>query len=209
MSASIHVAALEGQLYAVQQVIKSEPTAVNSKDEFLLDNGSDVNAADEAYWTPLHIAGNLAVTEKLLQLGATVNAQNEMGLTPFLHKKYFIRHYAASKNRIEIGTLLLERGADLNIRDQNNQTPLHRCAVCGYTVFVKLLLEKGARPNVADKVKNTPLHLACEEGYGDCALVLIENGGDITLENEQKQTPLDLCKKQLRDFILQQTSTEE
>ncbi|RIB18266.1 ankyrin repeat-containing domain protein [Gigaspora rosea] len=141
MSASIHVAALEGHFHTVQQIIRSEPTAVNSKDE--------------------------------------------------------------------IGTLLLERSANLNLRDQNNQTPLHRCAVRGYTMFVKLLFEKGATPNVADKVKNTPLHLACEEGFGDCALVLIENGGDITLENAEKKTPLDLCKKELRAFILQQTSTEE
>ncbi|CAG8569587.1 11220_t:CDS:2 [Racocetra fulgida] len=109
----------------------------------------------------------------------------------------------------DIVEFLLDNGSDVNAADEAYWTPLHIAVSTGNLAVTEKLLQLGATVNAQNEMGLTPLHLACEEGYGDCALVLIENGGDITLENEQKKTPLDLCKKQMRDFILQQTSTEE
>ncbi|CAG8746713.1 3057_t:CDS:2, partial [Gigaspora margarita] len=81
-------------------------------------------------------------------------------------------------------SFVMERSANLNLRDQNNQTPLHRCVVHGY---YHCLCSRSVTPNVANKVKNTPL-------------LLIENGGDITLENAEKKTSLNLCKKGVKSF---------
>ena len=40
--------------------------------------------------------------------------------------------------------LLLEKGADLEAKDSNRETALHKAAFRGYEAVVRLLLEKGA-----------------------------------------------------------------
>ncbi|KAF0451418.1 hypothetical protein F8M41_002042 [Gigaspora margarita] len=52
------------------------------------------------------------------------------------------------------GNLAVTESANLNLRDQNNQTPLHRRVVRGY---YHCLCSRNVTPNVVNKVKNTPL----------------------------------------------------
>ena len=51
---------------------------------------------------------------------------------------------AASRGFTEYIELLLNRGADINSRDDDNRTALHNAARCGYIECVALLLNKGA-----------------------------------------------------------------
>ncbi|KAJ3792689.1 ankyrin repeat-containing domain protein, partial [Lentinula aff. detonsa] len=97
------------------------------------------------------------------------------------------RHYAASKSRINIGKLLISRGADvcgcINAKDKANQTPLHRAATTGSVGFIRLLLDSSTsttktRLNTQDRVGNTPLHLAMDSAHAQAAVVLIEAGAD-------------------------------
>ncbi|KAH9943696.1 ankyrin repeat-containing domain protein [Amylocystis lapponica] len=93
------------------------------------------------------------------------------------------RHYAASKSRVDIGKLLISRGADINARDKANQLPLHRAATTGSTGFINILLnppEGSPKPrlNTADRIGNTPLHLAMESAHAEAACLLIEAGAD-------------------------------
>ncbi|KAF9532672.1 ankyrin repeat-containing domain protein, partial [Crepidotus variabilis] len=104
------------------------------------------------------------------------------------------RHYAASKSRIDIGKLLISRGADINSRDNANQLPMHRAATTGSVGFIKLLLESSTtstkvRLNTADRIGNTPLHLAMDSGHAEAAVVLINAGADRTRENLDNETP--------------------
>ncbi|KZT73179.1 ankyrin, partial [Daedalea quercina L-15889] len=108
-----------------------------------------------------------------------------------------VRHYAASKSRVDIGKLLISRGADINARDNANQLPLHRAATTGSTGFISLLLspaEGSPKPrlNTADRVGNTPLHLAMESAHAEAACLLIEAGADRTRENLDGEMPEDL-----------------
>lgn len=53
-------------------------------------------------------------------------------------------HYAAEKNKLKIATLLLDRNADINIRNDNDETPLYT-AIYNYQLpCAKLLMEQGA-----------------------------------------------------------------
>ncbi|KAF8193382.1 ankyrin repeat-containing domain protein, partial [Pholiota molesta] len=104
------------------------------------------------------------------------------------------RHYAASKSRIDIGRLLISRGADINAKDKANQLPLHRAATTGSVGFIRLLVESSTpsnklRLNTADRIGNTPLHLAMDSGHAEAAVVLIEAGADRTRENLENETP--------------------
>ncbi|PCH42363.1 ankyrin [Wolfiporia cocos MD-104 SS10] len=108
-----------------------------------------------------------------------------------------IRHYAASKSRVDTGRLLVSRGADINARDNANQLSLHRAATTGSVGFINLLLNppEGSpktRLNTADRVGNTPLHLAMESAHAEAACLLVEAGADRTRENLDGEMPEDL-----------------
>ncbi len=59
-----------------------------------------------------------------------------------------------------MASFLLERGANVNARDRNGQTPLHRAAAADNIDLVRLLLSRKARPGARDGTGSTPLDVA-------------------------------------------------
>ena len=57
---------------------------------------------------------------------------------------------------MEVGRLLLNRGADVNGREVGGWTPLHLAALFGHLEFLRLLLDHGANPHVRDNRDETP-----------------------------------------------------
>ena len=57
-------------------------------------------------------------------------------------------HVAIAENQAEILRLLVERGADLNVRNAGGRLPLHDCFELGHDDFAKMLLDAGAVPDV-------------------------------------------------------------
>ena len=117
--------------------------------------------------------------------------------------------------------MLLARGADPLIADQQGQTVLHRLALKGHMGVLRRLAATATTVtdgsassssssgylsrrllDARDKQGNTALHYACEEGNGELARLLIEDHGcSVRAENNRKQTPVDLCAPQLRRFL--------
>ncbi|XP_010492053.1 PREDICTED: ADP-ribosylation factor GTPase-activating protein AGD4-like [Camelina sativa] len=60
--------------------------------------------------------------------------------------------------------LLLQFGADLNLRDYHGRTPLHHCISSGNHKFAKILLRRGARPSIEDDGGLSVLERAMEMG---------------------------------------------
>ncbi|MGA2601657.1 MAG: ankyrin repeat domain-containing protein, partial [Bryobacteraceae bacterium] len=57
-------------------------------------------------------------------------------------------HLAVAENQVEALRLLIERGADLNVRNAGGRLPLHDCFELGRDKFAELLLAAGAEPDV-------------------------------------------------------------
>jgi ankyrin repeat protein len=57
-------------------------------------------------------------------------------------------------------TILLERAADLNARNQDGETALHGAAGQNYSSVARFLVQRGARLNVRNKAGKTPLSAA-------------------------------------------------
>jgi ankyrin repeat protein len=115
--------------------------------------------------------------------------------------------------------VLLEHGADPNIRDKYGATPLHYAAALDYPKIVELLhkkdlsdydatplqaaaefnypevaellLEHGANPNIQDNDGDTPLHLAALRDYCEVVKLLLDHGADPTIRDNEGRTPLD------------------
>jgi len=70
----------------------------------------------------------------------------------------------AERDDIELVKLLLEKGADVNVKDQRGFTPLHKACGLGRFRIAKFLLDHGANPEARNVNDRTPLHIAAGPG---------------------------------------------
>jgi|GEM_PF-1885970 len=123
----------------------------------------------DGYYAPVIfnwvMAGDLAEVKKLLDADpALVNIQDTNGDTPI---------FFALGRRRDMVDLLLERGADVKIRNRFGQTLLHRAAAGGELDLVRLFLSRGLDINAVDNEGRTPLFLAANMGEAETADFLI------------------------------------
>ncbi len=145
----------------------------------LLAAGAEVNAPDQNGNTPVHltVARNAPdLLRVLLERKPDLEAKTATGQTPLL-----VAMGDASGN-LEIGTLLLEAGANPDITYEG-LAPLHFTAAGGWADWVALLLKHHANPNALNKQNETPLKLAlgsnASSGAKDRIVALLrEAGGD-------------------------------
>jgi ankyrin repeat protein len=64
--------------------------------------------------------------------------------TPAMH----LIHLAVAEDQMEAARLLIERGADLNLRNADGRLPIHDCFELGRDEFAQLLLAAGAEADV-------------------------------------------------------------
>lgn len=112
--------------------------------------------------------GNLI---KLPGFSATENTFHKSSVHDLLPFQWSYMHAAAYHNRPRILEMLLEAGADLEVRDKEHKgTPLGWAAYAGHVESVKFLLEKGADKNVKNKHGKMPVEVlpnpASEAWYG-------------------------------------------
>ena len=90
----------------------------------------------------------------------------------------------------------LDKGANVNAKNQNGATPLHRAAWFGHKEIVELLIAKGADVNARDDGQSshyvgTPLNCAAWKGHKEIAELLIANGADVNAKSDWfERTPL-------------------
>ncbi|KAI9432202.1 ankyrin repeat-containing domain protein [Lactarius indigo] len=87
-------------------------------------------------------------------------------------------HAAISKRDVEIVWLLLENGADLNIRDSWGQTPLYLASVEGFPDVVRSLLDRGVDVEALDSIGWTALHVAVVFGRLEVVKILLEHNAE-------------------------------
>ncbi|XP_065914617.1 uncharacterized protein [Dysidea avara] len=97
---------------------------------------------------------------------------------------------AAEYNRQDVVKMLLNKGADLNARDEWERTPLMIAAEYNRQDVVKMLLNKGADLNARDERGRSALSIALWEGNEELAGALITAGADIKITDNAGNTML-------------------
>jgi ankyrin repeat protein len=98
---------------------------------------------------------------------------------------------------------LIERGADVNAKEEYGNTSLHWASLMDCIEIVKLLIEKGADVNAEDIDGWTPLHMAADLNQMETAKLLIELGADVDAKCNKGKTPLDLAYSDEMEELLQ------
>jgi ankyrin repeat protein len=102
-------------------------------------------------------------------------------------------HLAANNGNLELVKLLIEKGADVNAKTNDDATPLHVAANNDNLELVKLLIENDADVNAKTNKGATPLHMAAVNGHFDIAKLLIENDAKVNEKTNDDATPLHVA----------------
>ena len=95
---------------------------------------------------------------------------------------------AVRENDAQSVRLLIARGADVNTRGYQNDSPLHVAALVNADQSARVLLESGAKVNIKDDTGRTPLHSV---GLNDkVARLLIAHGADVNARDIEGKTVL-------------------
>ncbi len=132
--------------------------------ELLKGKGELVKERNQPGYTPLHVAareGHEAAMRVLLDVGADVNAVDELAKDRPAADGWTPLHLAVLAGKAKAAKLLLDKGADVNPADTNGRlTPLHYAAWAGDAVMVRVLLAGKADREAKDEKGRTPLALA-------------------------------------------------
>ena len=96
--------------------------------------------------------------------------------------------------RVEIAKLLLQRGANPLVENDNHFTPLHLAARRGNMEICSLLLKDSrVQANSLNQGQFSPFHLACMAGSREVCELFIISGADITLKSKSGYPPLQIA----------------
>ncbi|XP_017854719.1 serine/threonine-protein phosphatase 6 regulatory ankyrin repeat subunit A [Drosophila busckii] len=175
---ALHLAAMNGFTHLVKFLIK--------------DHNAVIDILTLRKQTPLHLAaasGQMEVCQLLLELGANIDATDDLGQKPI--------HVAAQNNYSEVAKLFLQQHPSLvNATSKDGNTCAHIAAMQGSVKVIEELMKFdrsgviSARNKLTDA---TPLQLAAEGGHADVVKALVRAGASCTDENKAGFTAVHLA----------------
>ncbi|XP_046566467.1 ankyrin repeat domain-containing protein 29-like isoform X2 [Haliotis rubra] len=120
-------------------------------------------------------AGKLAEVKRILDTGrADVNCRSVVGMTPVMR--------AAGWGHRDVVELLVSRGADVSLVDDDGDNVLHYACEGGYRKTVEFVLSlDGVDINSRGQRSMTPVMLAALRGHRDVVEFLVSRGADVSL----------------------------
>ncbi|XP_048844850.1 neurogenic locus notch homolog protein 1-like [Brienomyrus brachyistius] len=131
------------------------------------NRATDLNARMDDGTTPLILAARLAVegmVEQLAHCHADVNAVDVHGKSAL--------HWAAAVNNVEAVLILVKNGANRDLQDLKEETPLFLAAREGSFDAARVLLDHCCSRDITDHLDQLPRDVACERMHHDIVQLL-------------------------------------
>ena len=113
-----------------------------------------------------------------------------------------LAHYVVKYNVTGLLLYLLKCGLNLDICDDNYDTPLLLAVKNNRITLVKELINCSVDLNLAGEFEATPLHIAVSEGHEEIVKLLLRTGADVSLVDERNQSALDYAIDEKNDQII-------
>lgn len=126
-------------------------------------------------------------------------------------------HLACQRgNQAAVSVLLRSNDVIVNIKDDNNDTPLHEACLHGLHDIVENLITRmkledpdNLNLDLQNNESQTPLHLACREGHIEVVKTLLRHAGDFqkranltkTVDNEQNTALHLACESGVEEIV--------
>lgn len=149
--------------------------------------------------------GRQKAVELYLAAGVDINARDEYDQTALF--------VAVAEEKYALATMLLDKGADPNLANDDKRTPLLVVIRKGFNTVsyvrqpqsarvVNGLLERGADVNARDIDGTTPLEEAARIGDAETIRALVVRGANVATKNNDGETPLDIAARELRGLAV-------
>ncbi|XP_021701891.1 serine/threonine-protein phosphatase 6 regulatory ankyrin repeat subunit B isoform X2 [Aedes aegypti] len=185
---ALHLAAMNGYTELVKFLIR--------------DHNAVVDILTLRKQTPLHLAaasGQMNVCKLLLELGANIDATDDVGQKPI--------HVAAQNNYSEVAKLFLQQHPNLVMAtSKDGNTCAHIAAMQGSVKVIEELMKFDRNGVISTRNKltdSTPLQLAAEGGHADVVKVLVRAGASCTDENKSGFTAVHMAAKNGHGQVLE------
>lgn len=186
--------------------------------EINIKHRASVNNRDEYGDFPLILALDIVdfdvkfeIVKLLIKNGASINDQNGSGDTPLISAINNIYHDNTRSDVVKLIKFLLDHGANPNIKNFNEISPLHiTCNITNPIEIMRLLLQHGANVNEQNYNGDTPLHIitinANNKKCFECMKLLIDYGADLDIKDDSGYVPLDsILDENLRKAVEEYT----
>lgn len=127
-------------------------------------------------------AGNVTAIRMFLEADVHLETRNEDGWTVLMTTIH--------KGHEELASLLIQKGAQVNVSENGGNTPLHWVAFAGRLSCCKLLVSHQAVIDARSNFGWTPLYQSVARNHLNVATFLIAHGADIDASARDGVTPL-------------------
>ena len=134
----------------------------------LLRYGADVNISSTSLSSPLHFAAcarNSSCIQPLLDAGALVDSLTDWKQTPLMYTAAYVKNAIPAE-------ILLDAGADIDLRDLDGITALGWTATAGNVPVAEVLIRRGANVGNVDRRGDTFLALCVTNNQLDLLRLL-------------------------------------
>lgn len=178
--------------------------------KLLLDRGADIHAKGDDALIGAADGGHTETVKLLLDRGADIHAGGDGALyhavsggrtdtAIFLLGRGIDMHgtgaaealiRAAQNGQTDMVKLLLDRGANIDAKDNHGYTAMIEAASTGHIDTLKFLLERGANIEVRSASGNTVLLAAASKGETGVVQLLLDKGGNTEVADAHGETAL-------------------